>query len=64
MEATAENVQPFRIEVPDEQLADLRRRITATKWPDREIDPRAVVELVEAAASTIAGTSVGAGTPA
>jgi pimeloyl-ACP methyl ester carboxylesterase len=26
-------VHPFRIEVPDAQLADLRRRIAATRWP-------------------------------
>ena len=29
-------VRPFRIEVPDEALADLRRRVAATKWPERE----------------------------
>ena len=29
-------VRPFRIAVSDEQLADLRRRIAATRWPDRE----------------------------
>ncbi len=29
-------VRPFRIEVPEQELADLRRRITATKWPERE----------------------------
>jgi pimeloyl-ACP methyl ester carboxylesterase len=45
MEAMAESIRPFRIEVPDEQLADLRRRITATKWPDREIDPAQGVRL-------------------
>ena len=27
---------PFRIEVPEEALADLRRRIAATNWPERE----------------------------
>ena len=34
-EATA--IRPFRIEVPDEQLADLRRRIEATRWPSKEL---------------------------
>ena len=34
-EATA--IRPFRIEVPEEQLADLRRRIAATRWPTREL---------------------------
>ena len=29
-------IRPFRINVPDDQLADLRRRIVATRWPDRE----------------------------
>lgn len=29
-------IHPFRIDVPDEQLLDLRRRIAATRWPDRE----------------------------
>jgi pimeloyl-ACP methyl ester carboxylesterase len=34
-EATA--VRPFRVEVPEEQLADLRRRIQATRWPSKEL---------------------------
>ena len=29
-------IRPFRINVPDEALVDLRRRIRATRWPDRE----------------------------
>jgi pimeloyl-ACP methyl ester carboxylesterase len=29
-------VRPFRIHVPESQLVDLRRRIRATRWPDRE----------------------------
>jgi pimeloyl-ACP methyl ester carboxylesterase len=29
-------IRPFRITVPDEKLVDLRRRITATQWPERE----------------------------
>jgi len=29
-------VRPFRIEVPDEALAELRRRIAATVWPEQE----------------------------
>ena len=36
-----EAIRPFRIHVPDEELADLRRRIAATRWPDREtVDDR------------------------
>jgi len=29
-------IRPFRVDVPDEQLVDLRRRLAATRWPDRE----------------------------
>jgi pimeloyl-ACP methyl ester carboxylesterase len=29
-------IRPFRINVPEEQLADLRRRVLATRWPDKE----------------------------
>jgi pimeloyl-ACP methyl ester carboxylesterase len=29
-------ILPFRIDVPNESLVDLRRRIVATCWPDRE----------------------------
>ena len=35
--ATNDNaIRPFNIQVPEEVLVDLRRRINATKWPDRE----------------------------
>ncbi len=33
-DATA--LRPFQVHVPDEELADLRRRINATRWPERE----------------------------
>jgi pimeloyl-ACP methyl ester carboxylesterase len=29
-------IRPFRVTIPGEQLVDLRRRITATRWPERE----------------------------
>ena len=29
-------IRPFRVSVPQERLAKLRRRIEATEWPDRE----------------------------
>ena len=29
-------IRPFRVNIPDEQLVNLRRRIAATHWPDRE----------------------------
>src|SRR5207237_1522193 len=34
--ATGEEIRPFRINVPEEALVDLLRRINATRWPDRE----------------------------
>ena len=43
--ATGKEVRPFTIDVPEEQLADLRRRINATKWPDRETDASQGVQL-------------------
>ena len=37
-EAAAEDgaIRPFRIDIAEEQLADLRRRLAATRWPDKE----------------------------
>jgi len=29
-------IRPFRVNVPEAEVADLRRRITATRWPERE----------------------------
>jgi hypothetical protein len=29
-------VRSFRVDIPEEQLVDLRRRIAATRWPDKE----------------------------
>jgi len=34
--ATSDAIRPFRIDVPEEDLVDLRRRVLATRWPDRE----------------------------
>jgi pimeloyl-ACP methyl ester carboxylesterase len=34
---TATGVQPFRVEIPEEKIEDLRRRIAATRWPSREL---------------------------
>ena len=31
------DVRPFQIEVPEEQIDDLRRRIAATRWPNKEL---------------------------
>jgi pimeloyl-ACP methyl ester carboxylesterase len=32
----AAQVRPFHVDVPEEELDDLRRRIAATRWPERE----------------------------
>jgi pimeloyl-ACP methyl ester carboxylesterase len=37
--ATATEIRPFTIEVPEEKLADLRRRIASTQWPEQETVP-------------------------
>ena len=29
-------IRPFRVNVPETELTELRRRIKATKWPERE----------------------------
>ena len=31
------SIRPFRVDIADEDLADLRRRIKATKWPEKEL---------------------------
>jgi pimeloyl-ACP methyl ester carboxylesterase len=32
-----EHIRPFHVNVPEEELTELRRRIKATKWPEREL---------------------------
>jgi pimeloyl-ACP methyl ester carboxylesterase len=34
--AANDTVRPFKIQVSDEALADLRRRVNATRWPDKQ----------------------------
>src|SRR3954464_11972539 len=34
--AEGDTIRPFRVNIPEEQLVDLRRRIAATRWPDQE----------------------------
>ena len=29
-------IRPFHVNVPETELTELRRRINATKWPERE----------------------------
>src|SRR5689334_21272290 len=36
-----ESIRPFRAHFSDDALADLKRRIQATRWPQREIVPDA-----------------------
>jgi pimeloyl-ACP methyl ester carboxylesterase len=33
---TAEAIRPFRVNVPEQKLVDLKRRILATQWPEQE----------------------------
>ena len=37
--AAAQGVRPFTVDIPDEQIKDLRSRIEATRWPGKEIVP-------------------------
>jgi pimeloyl-ACP methyl ester carboxylesterase len=37
MTMTDATIRPFEVHVPDEDLADLRRRIAATRWPGKEL---------------------------
>ena len=34
---TATEMRSFQIEIPQEQIDDLRRRIAATRWPTKEL---------------------------
>ena len=34
---TSTEIRPFHFEIPDEKVAELRRRITATRWPSKEL---------------------------
>jgi Epoxide hydrolase N terminus len=36
MTMTDTTIRPFEVHVPDEDLADLRRRLAATQWPEKE----------------------------
>src|SRR5215208_2184209 len=35
--STETTIRPFRVDVPEEDLAELRRRIAATRWPSKEL---------------------------
>jgi pimeloyl-ACP methyl ester carboxylesterase len=34
---TATEIRPFHVEIPEEKIEDLRRRIAATRWPSKEL---------------------------
>jgi pimeloyl-ACP methyl ester carboxylesterase len=34
---TASEIRPFQVDIPDQALEDLRRRIAAVRWPSREL---------------------------
>ena len=34
--ATSDAIRPFHINVPGSALVDLRRRLAATRWPEKE----------------------------
>src|SRR5215212_7787304 len=36
MNMNSSDIRPFHVNVPETQLIELRRRIKATRWPDRE----------------------------
>jgi pimeloyl-ACP methyl ester carboxylesterase len=36
---TATEIRTFHLEIPEEQIDDLRRRIAATRWPSKELVP-------------------------
>jgi pimeloyl-ACP methyl ester carboxylesterase len=36
---TSSELRPFRVDIPDEAIADLRRRVAATRRPSRELVP-------------------------
>ena len=34
---TATEIRPFQLEITEERIEDLRRRIAATRWPSKEL---------------------------
>src|SRR5262245_39559879 len=45
--ADTNEIRPFELSVPEAELLELRRRIKATRWPERELvtDPSQGVQL-------------------
>jgi hypothetical protein len=36
---TATEIRPFRVDIPEEKLTDLRQRIAAVRWPEKWPQP-------------------------
>jgi pimeloyl-ACP methyl ester carboxylesterase len=47
-------IRPFRVAIPREQVAEMRRRITVTRWPSRELVPDRSQGVQLAAAQALA----------
>jgi pimeloyl-ACP methyl ester carboxylesterase len=45
--SSSTEIKPFRVDVPDAAVADLRQRVAATRWPSKELvaDPSQGVQL-------------------
>jgi pimeloyl-ACP methyl ester carboxylesterase len=54
-QATDNSIRPFRVNVPEAKLADLRNRINATNWPERETVPDASQGVQLATIQALAG---------
>jgi hypothetical protein len=39
------DIRPFHVNVPEAELMELRRRIEATRWPQKETEPEQGVQL-------------------
>ena len=53
-------IRPFRVDMPDDVLADLRRRIAVTRWPTKELvadRSQDQVHLLSAVSLDLAGRS-------
>ena len=60
---TATAILPFHLEISDDELTDLRRRITATRWPSTELvaDRSQGVQLARCRSSRASGRPITTG---
>jgi hypothetical protein len=58
-------IRPFRIEVSEEDLADLKRRLASTRWPDElpGVGWSRGIPLATSASSPIIGVRASTGEP-